>query len=52
MSSVYEPTPHTGFPSDRGAPTERDARARTFLTYLPGSPVKKLPPGPHGAPLE
>ena len=35
-SPVYEPSPHR----------ERCLHPATFITYLPGSPVKELPPRP------
>jgi hypothetical protein len=36
--------PHTRFPSDgKGPHGERCTYPETFLTYMPGSPVKELP---------
>jgi len=46
-SPVYDLTPHSRFPSDgRGPHGERCPYPETFLTYIPGSPVKELPPRP------
>jgi hypothetical protein len=40
-------SPHIGFPRrQRGPRREGCPHPENFLTYLPGSPVKKLPPGP------
>ena len=50
IPSVQAPPPHTRFPSDGKGPSCREMPISgypdTFLTYIPGSAVKKLPMRP------